>query len=84
MRSKARTPSRLADELCAAIRTLTAHRLTQAHATQWIMLHTVRRHLGFDHDQVEAALQSALARGRIKAAGDPVHSISLIYGWAED
>ena len=84
MRSKARSPSRLADELCEAIKTLTAHRTSRAYATQWIMVHTVQRHLGIDDKQVEAAIGLAIARGRLKAVGDPAHSISLIYGWTED
>ena len=84
MRSKARSPSRLADELCEAIKTLTAHRTSRAYATQWIMVHTVQRHLGIDDDQIEAAIGFAIERRRLKAVGDPVHSISLVYGWAED
>jgi hypothetical protein len=84
VRSKARSPSRLADELCEAIKTLTAHRRSRAYATQWIMVHTVQRHLGLDDDQVEAAIGLAIERGRLKAVGDPAHSISLIYGWTEN
>ena len=48
------------------------------------MVASVRRHLGFDDGQVETALRVALERGRLKAVGDPVHSISLIYDWAEE
>lgn len=84
MRSKARSPSRLADELCEAIKTLTAHRTSRAYATQWIMVHTVQHHLGIDDEQIEAAIGLAVKRGRLKAVGDPAHSISLIYGWTED
>jgi hypothetical protein len=84
VRSKARSPSRLADELCEAIKTLTAHRTSRAYATQWIMVHTVQRHLGIDDEQIEAAIGLAIERGRLKAVGDPAHSISLIYGWTED
>ena len=84
MRSKARSPSRLADELCEAIKILTAHRTSRTYATQWIMVHTVQRHLGVDDDQIEAAIAFAVKRRRLKAVGDPVHSISLVYGWAED
>jgi hypothetical protein len=84
VRSKARSPSRLADALCEAIKTLTAHRTSRAYATQWIMVHTVQRHLGIDDDKIEAAIGLAIERGRLKAVGDPAHSISLIYGWTED
>ena len=48
------------------------------------MVHTVQRHLGIDDDQIEAAIGFAIERRRLKAVGDPVHSISLVYGWAED
>ena len=57
MKSKARTPSRLADEVGEAIKTLTANRTTHTYATQWIMAGEVERHLGVEGALFEAALE---------------------------
>jgi hypothetical protein len=80
VRSKARTPSKLADEVCEAIKILTANRTAHSYGAQWIMVATVQHHLGLDDEQVEAALRLATQRGRINVVGDPVHSVSLLYG----
>ena len=60
MKSKARNPSKLADEVCEAIKILTAHRTSQTYATQWIMAGEVRRHLGVKSEPFEAALRLAI------------------------
>jgi hypothetical protein len=48
---------------------LTAHRQTRTYAAQWISVGEIQKHLGAE-------------RRRLKTAGEPVHSISLVYGWA--
>lgn len=82
VRSKARTPSKLADEICEAIKLLTAKRTSHSYGAQWIMVATVQHHLGLDDEQVEAALRLGTKRGRLDVVGDPAHSVSLIYGWS--
>jgi hypothetical protein len=83
VKSKARSPSRLADDVCGAIKILTANRRSLAYATQWITVNDVQRYLGIDDKQLATALRVAIARYRLKAVGQPVHSVSLIHGWDE-
>jgi hypothetical protein len=80
VRSKARTPSRLANEVCEAIKILTARRTSHSYGAQWIMVATVQHHLGLDDEQVEAALRLATDRGRLNVVGNPIHSVSLLSG----
>ena len=40
----------LADGFCEAIKDLTAERQTCTYAAQWIMVHSVARHLGISDD----------------------------------
>jgi hypothetical protein len=77
VRSKVRTPFKHADEVCEAIKILTTKRTAHSYGAQWIMVATIRHHLGLDDEQVEAALRLATERGRLNVVGDPVHSISL-------
>ena len=61
---------------------LTAERQTRTCAAQWIMVHSVARHLGISDEEAQEAIQAA--GHRLKRAGDPPHSVSLIYGWGEE
>jgi hypothetical protein len=47
------------------------------------MLHSMARHLGITDEEADRAVVLALERRRIKAAGSPPHSVSLIWGWGE-
>jgi hypothetical protein len=73
----------LVDRLCEAIKDLTAERASRSYAAQWVMLHSVARHLGITDEEADRAVVLALERRRIKAAGSPPHSVSLIWGWGE-
>jgi hypothetical protein len=53
----------------------------RTYAAQLIMVHSVARHLGNSDEQAQEAIQAA--GHRLKRAGDPPHSVSLIYGWGE-
>ena len=46
MPKKPRARPSLADRFCEAIKELTAERQTRTYAAQWIMVHSVARHLG--------------------------------------
>ena len=72
----------LADRFCEAIKELTAERQTRTYAVQWIMVHSVARHLGISDEEAQEAIEAA--GHRLKRAGDPPHSVSLIYGWGEE
>jgi hypothetical protein len=72
----------VADRFCEAIKELTAERQTRSYAAQWIMVHSVARHLGISDDEAQEAIQAA--GHRLKRAGEPPHSVSLIYGWGEE
>jgi hypothetical protein len=61
---------------------LTADRQTRTYAVQWIMVHSVARHLGISDEQAQEAIEAA--GHRLKRAEDPPHSVSLIYGWGEE
>jgi hypothetical protein len=45
------------------------------------MVHSVARHLGISDYEAQEAIQAA--GRRLKCAGTPPHSVSLIYGWGE-
>jgi hypothetical protein len=81
MPKKPRTRPSLPDRFCEAIKELTAERQTRTYAAQWIMVHSVARHLGISDEQAQEAIKAA--GHRLKRAGDPPHSVSLIYGWNE-
>ena len=53
VRSQARTPSKLADEVCEAIKLLTAKRTSHSYGAQWIMVAAVQHHLGLDDEQLQ-------------------------------
>jgi hypothetical protein len=72
----------VADRFCEAIKELTAERQTRSYAAQWIMVHSVARHLGISDEEAQEAIEAA--GHRLKRAGDPPHSVSLIYGWGEE
>ena len=78
MSKKPRVRLSLADRFCEAIKELTAERQTCTYAAQWIMVHSVARHLGISDEEAQEAIQAV--GHRLKLAGDPPHSVSLIYG----
>jgi len=82
MLKKPRARSSLADRFCEAIKELTAERQTRTYAAQWIMVHSVARHLRISDEEAQEAIEAA--GHRLKRAGDPPHSVSLIYGWGEE
>jgi hypothetical protein len=82
MPKKPRARPSLSDRFCEAIKELTAERQTRTYAAQWIMVHSVAMHLGISDDEAQEAIQAA--GHRLKRAGDPPHSVSLIYGWGEE
>ena len=82
MPTKPRARPSLADRFCEAIKELTAERQTRTYAAQWIMVHSVARHLGIGDDQAQEAIQAA--GHRLKRAGEPPHCVSLIYGWGKE
>jgi hypothetical protein len=49
----------LADRFCEAMKELTAERQTRTYAAQWIMVHSVARHLGISDDEAQEAIQAA-------------------------
>jgi predicted Zn-dependent protease with MMP-like domain len=62
------------DRLYDAIKDLlTAERASRFYAVQWVMLHSVARHLGITDEEADRAVVLALERRRIKAAGSPPH-----------
>jgi hypothetical protein len=65
----------LADQFCEAIKELTAERQTRTYAAQWVMVHSVARHLGISDEEAQEAIQAA--GHRLKLAGYPPHSVSL-------
>ena len=77
MPKKLRARPSLADRFCEAIKELTAERQTRTYAAQWIMVQSVARHLGISDEEAQEAIQAA--GHRLKRAGNPPHSVSLIY-----
>jgi hypothetical protein len=45
-------------------------------------VHSVARHLGISGEQAQEAIHAC--GHRLKRAGNAPHSVSLIYGWAEE
>ena len=80
MPKKPRARPSLADRFCEAIKEPPRGQ-TRTYAAQWIMVHSVARHLGISDEEAREAIQAA--GHRLKRAGDSPHSISLIYGWGE-
>jgi hypothetical protein len=81
MPKKPRARSSLADRFCEAIKEQPRGQTRTYAAQWWIMVHSVARHLGNSDEQAQEAIQAA--GHRLKRAGDPPHSVSLIYGWGE-
>ena len=50
----------LVDRLCGAIEHLTAVRASRSHGPQWIMVHSVARHLGISEEQAQQAVARAV------------------------
>ena len=59
MPKKPRARSSLADRFCEAIKELTAERQTRTYAAQWIMVHSVARHLGISDEEAQEAIEAA-------------------------
>jgi hypothetical protein len=53
MPNKPRARSSQADQFCEAIKELTAEGQTRTYAAQWIMVHSVARHLGNSDEQAQ-------------------------------
>jgi hypothetical protein len=52
----------LADQICDAVKRLTARRQTRTFAAQWIMMHDIAEALGVDESAVQAAARKAAER----------------------
>jgi hypothetical protein len=68
----------VADRFCEAIKELTAEGQSRTYAAQWVMVHSVARHLGISDEQAQEAIRAA--GHRLKCERNPPHSVSLIYG----
>ena len=55
MPKKPRARPSLPDRFCEAIKELTAERQTRTYAVQWIMVHSVARHLGISDEEAQEA-----------------------------
>lgn len=66
-----RDPRRLADALCGELRAMRADR-------EWVTLADVAGRMGLTTEEAQAAAQEAVASDRIRAAGVPIHVVSLI------
>jgi hypothetical protein len=63
---------------------LTAERASRSYGPQWIMLHSVARHLGISDAEAQEAVALELERHRIITdGGAPPHGVSLIWGGGE-
>ena len=58
----------LADRLCAAIEVLTARRASRSHGFQFVMAHTVARHMGITDEQADQAVAEAPWRNAVSSA----------------
>lgn len=66
-----RDPRKLADVLCGELRVMRADQ-------EWVTLTDVADRMGLTKEEAQAAAQEAVADDRIRAAGDPIHVVSLI------
>jgi hypothetical protein len=83
-RPDAEAEADLADRLCDAIKELTAERASRFYATQFVMLHSVTRHLGISDEGAQEAVALGLKRHRIQIDGSgPPHSVSPIWPGAK-
>jgi phage terminase small subunit len=73
-------PQDLAGKICEAVKRLTARRQSRTYAAQWIMVHDIAQALGIDEAAVQTAARIAAERCHLAIEGEPVHSVSLIYG----
>ena len=48
---------RATDRFCEAIKELTAERQTRTYAAQWIMVHSVARHLRISDEEAQEAIR---------------------------
>jgi hypothetical protein len=73
------------DQICAAVKEMTAERQSRTYAGQWIMVSEIAARLGVeDVAVVQSAIREAAQRFRLKTEGNPVHSVTLIDGWDEE
>jgi predicted component of type VI protein secretion system len=61
MAKRPRSKPDLTDRFCDAIEALTAKRASRSYATQWVMLHSVARHLGISDEESQQAVALAVA-----------------------
>lgn len=67
------------ESLCKPIEELTADRASRGtYSAQWVMVHSVARHLGVSEAGADAAVAEALTRRRITLPATLPHSVSLI------
>jgi hypothetical protein len=59
----------LVERLCDAIEHLTAERASRSYGFQFVMVHTVARHMGITDEQADAVVAEALAQRRIIGDG---------------
>ncbi len=62
MPAKPKRRRSLADEICEAVKDLTADRASRTYAAQWVMVHDVEKRLGIDDHEVLAAIEQAGGR----------------------
>ena len=74
----------LTDRIYAAVKELTARRQSRTYAARWVMVVHVAEALGLDEATVQTAARKAADEGRLAIEGEPVHRVSLIYGWDEE
>ncbi|HEY1861250.1 MAG TPA: hypothetical protein VGG61_12895, partial [Gemmataceae bacterium] len=72
----------LADEVCAAIKDLTAERSLHSYSGQWVMVHDIAVRLGISDEQTQEGIRHA--GSRLVRDADPPRSVRLIYGWGEE
>jgi hypothetical protein len=74
----------LVERLCDAVEHLTAERAARSHGAQWIMVHSLARHLGVSEEQALQAVALAVQRHWLQTDGSvPPHSVALDRGLRE-
>ncbi len=75
----ARRKASLADRICEAVKALTPER--RGWGLRYVSVSDVAQRLGVDDpDLIDAAVQELVEQGRLKAGGNPAHSVALLSG----
>lgn len=69
----------LADYVCALVRDIAGRQRPRMPAAWWVSLGELQATLDVDGNALETAARKAVERGRLKAAGEPVHSVALAW-----